>query len=197
MASDDDLRINTRYALTKHSSRAILEEHDSCEVPAGCGGVVLRWRDPAAGRPGILRIASLGRARVWLDGHEVINSWVTLAPGRHVLAAEVRDLTGPAPFAVAISPGEEPVAGGRGLMASSRGLAWRVHDAPPDGWTAFDFDDRDWALARAGDDLVLPIELDTEYEFGRFRELSSLGADVLRLDGTIAAVRGTFTVEAP
>jgi sulfatase modifying factor 1 len=27
----------------------VLEAHSHCEVPAGCGGVVLQWRNPSAG----------------------------------------------------------------------------------------------------------------------------------------------------
>lgn len=196
---DDDLRINTLNALTKHSSRAVLEEHSSCEVPAGCGGVVLRWRDPTAGRPGVLQLASLGRMQAWLDGHEVVNSWVTLAPGRHVLAVAVHQLERPAPFMALIQPAEAGAAhnNSSALAASGASLAWRVHPSPPDGWTAPDFDDGSWQMADSGGRLVQVLEADSDAQFWHFRRLGSLGAQALRLEAPSSAVRGTFIVGVP
>jgi hypothetical protein len=37
-----DLRLNSLSRYTKRSPEYVLEEHSHCEVPAGCGGVVLR-----------------------------------------------------------------------------------------------------------------------------------------------------------
>jgi hypothetical protein len=43
---DKDLKLNSLSRFSKQSSRFILEIYSGCEVPAGCGGVVLRWRSP-------------------------------------------------------------------------------------------------------------------------------------------------------
>ena len=76
MADDDDadaadaeaLRINKLHRFAKHSPRLVLHEYSHCEVPAGCGGVVLRWLDPATGRPCVIELGSVDlRACVWLD----------------------------------------------------------------------------------------------------------------------------------
>ena len=40
----DEQRLNSVDRFRKKSERLVLEEHGHCEVPAGCGGVVLRWR---------------------------------------------------------------------------------------------------------------------------------------------------------
>jgi hypothetical protein len=85
---DDDLRINTLHRFAKHSPRLILEEYSHCEVPAGCGGVVIRWLDPVVGLPASLRMIG-PRATLWLDGVEVATSRLPIQPGVHVLAAEV------------------------------------------------------------------------------------------------------------
>ena len=42
---DRQLRINTLSRYRGRPPRLVLEEHNHCEVPAGCGGVVLRWRN--------------------------------------------------------------------------------------------------------------------------------------------------------
>src|SRR5687768_6072864 len=44
--SDHDLKLNGLSRYAKESPRLVLEEYGHCEVPAGCGGVVLRWRNP-------------------------------------------------------------------------------------------------------------------------------------------------------
>jgi hypothetical protein len=64
----DDVRLNSLDAFTKKSPRFILEEHGGGEVPAGCGGVVLRWINPAAAEPHIRpqRLSSVCDVRVGL-----------------------------------------------------------------------------------------------------------------------------------
>jgi len=46
--SSDDLRLNSLDRFRKSKSGLTLEVYSSCEVPAGCGGAVLRWRRPGA-----------------------------------------------------------------------------------------------------------------------------------------------------
>ena len=58
----------------------MLEEYSHCEVPAGCGGVVLRWRDPEAGIPLRVSIASFGEAALFVDGEAVSGSDLALRP---------------------------------------------------------------------------------------------------------------------
>jgi hypothetical protein len=87
----DDLRLNSLDRFTKKSPRFILEEHSHCEVPAGCGGVVLRWINPAAGLPVLIDFFHPAEARVAIDGTPVTTAHLLLAPGRHVLSIEFPD----------------------------------------------------------------------------------------------------------
>ncbi|MBX2804152.1 MAG: hypothetical protein KTR31_41210 [Myxococcales bacterium] len=194
MANDEeDLRINTLNALTKQSPFVVLEEHSHCEVPAGCGGVVLRWRDPNAGEPGVLRVAGLvGRARAWLDGTEVVNTWLSLLPGRHVLAIELTELPSePTPCIALVTHqrrDEVPP-----LLLSTVGHDWRVHPGdPPTGWTAPDFDDTAWSIATDATDLVEALSNDQSP--WRFRGPMRDGATPLRATGPRFAVRATFVI---
>jgi hypothetical protein len=43
--------LNSLDRFRKHPGQLVLEEHGHCEVPAGCGGVVLRWRNPNPSPP--------------------------------------------------------------------------------------------------------------------------------------------------
>lgn len=84
----DDLRLNSLEGFSKKSPRFILEEHGGCEVPAGCGGVVLRWVDPDAGLPVLLDFFHRTPATLFIDGVSITTSQVLVAPGRHVLSVE-------------------------------------------------------------------------------------------------------------
>jgi len=53
---------------SKTSPHLILEEHGHCEVPAGCGGVVLRWRNPNDGIPLQIWLYAAGKSELFLDG---------------------------------------------------------------------------------------------------------------------------------
>lgn len=193
MASDDeDLRINTLHALTKRSPRVVLEEHSHCEVPAGCGGVVLRWRDPLAGVPAVVRVASLGQLEATIDGAPLTNSWVQLAVGRHVVAVHLTGLPpGPSPFCFALTrqpvePEDPPV-----IALSGPGVDWRVHPDPPATWRSPDHDLSDWAVAEDGTALLEAVDPDIAW---RFRQVVAWGAVPLRVEGPSMAVRGVIVV---
>ncbi|MFX0064814.1 MAG: hypothetical protein ACFFC7_21780 [Candidatus Hermodarchaeota archaeon] len=44
--ADRELKLNSISRFSKKSPRLVLEQYSHCEVPAGCGGVVIRWKDP-------------------------------------------------------------------------------------------------------------------------------------------------------
>lgn len=94
-SSDDDLRINTLHRFAKHSPRLTLQEYSHCEVPAGCGGVVLRWVDPRRGVPIRVRAIVLGETETWLDGAPLPGGGHTrIEAGTHVLAVHVTPARG-------------------------------------------------------------------------------------------------------
>jgi hypothetical protein len=90
--SDRDLEVNR--LRTKRSSRLVLEEHGHCEVPAGCGGVVLRWRS-AALVPLEIWIFATCTVEAMIDGVALATSRPLLAPGPHVFACRLSGIAAP------------------------------------------------------------------------------------------------------
>lgn len=164
MSSEDDLRINTLHRFAKHSPRLTLQEYSHCEVPAGCGGVVLRWINPQLGPRANITIGLAGTAETWLDGERLATDNTPFPAGCHVLAFhltklrrwETNDATyllvPPVPVSVEIC--DDGPTGGRAGDLNRLGNAhpfracWSTAPfaEPP---TAVDFDDRAWVEAES------------------------------------------------
>lgn len=84
--SGDDLKLNSLDRFRKASRRLVLEEHSHCEVPAGCGGAVLRWIDPTEALPLTVRLAAPGTPTLTLDGDGLRSARTTVTHGVHVFA---------------------------------------------------------------------------------------------------------------
>src|SRR5712664_4668459 len=80
-----DLKLNSISRYSKNSQLFVLEEHGHCEVPAGWGGVVLRWTNPNRALPAELWIATVGKATFYLDGKSPSSGRPMIEYGRHVL----------------------------------------------------------------------------------------------------------------
>ena len=143
MTDDDDLKLNTLHRFVKHSPRLVLHEYSHCEVPAGCGGVVLRWYDPRAGAPATVRTTD---GEVWLDGVALASSRVQLAPGQHVLAVHGRG-----PHVSARLDADED-----NELLSGAQFRYVAHDPGP-GWQAPDYDDRHWLTGAYDGEVRLRI----------------------------------------
>src|SRR5262245_42412703 len=92
----DAPQLNSLDRFRKQPNKLVLEQHSHCEVPAGCGGVVFRWRSPDAGIPVTLHVYTPFEADVLVDGKTERTSTELLAPGRHILgvAMHAPDLGG-------------------------------------------------------------------------------------------------------
>jgi hypothetical protein len=104
----DQQQLNSLERFRKHPGRLVLEEHGHCEVPAGCGGVVLRWRNPRTTVPLTVHCYNAGQGTWLLDGAEV-SGRMDLPPGRQVAACalgQVDRSAGLIPFAAAYEPPE-------------------------------------------------------------------------------------------
>lgn len=151
MSADEDLRLNTLHRFAKRSERLTLLEYSHCEVPAGCGGVVLRWVD-TEGRVAIrVRVRRTGgMVDTWLDGEPLETSSAIVAPGiPHVLAFHVRLRAGATAVlhpTVSLERDEENLLAGVDVRRSSV--------AEP-GFAAADFDDELWDAAPIGDGIPL------------------------------------------
>src|SRR5262245_48240254 len=89
-------QLNSLDRFRKQAGRLVLEEYSHCEVPAGCGGVVLRWRNPHAAVPFNAHLYAPVQRALFLDGATPATSRIDLAPGQHVLAIAIEnvDITG-------------------------------------------------------------------------------------------------------
>lgn len=144
-------QLNSLERFRKQSPNLVLEQHSHCEVPAGCGGVVLRWRNPHAVRPLRFRLFTSGKAECWLDGELVKRGHFDLAPGRHVLAIaiELGDREGLLRAALIHDTKEAHREGGTAesafrLLSAADGQWKAVTAAPGAGWQALEFDDSGW-----------------------------------------------------
>lgn len=222
---DDDLKLNSLNRFAKKSTRLALQEYSHCEVPAGCGGVVLRWTDPAEGLAAIVRAMLAGRYTGFLDGAQLDTARAVIPYGEHVLALGLERDPPAAParpggilgaiagaltgarvgsdvlFAACIAPDvdrQDAVAiPGASTVADG---TWRAiaADVPPEGWRDAGFDDSAWpALVAAPPGAVAALPSGDHWRW-RLQELERMGAAVLLLpEGSRLWVRKRFTVAGP
>lgn len=151
---DRDLKLNSLSRFSKSSPRLILEEYSHCEVPAGCGGVVLRWRKPD--EPMTMWVRQNTPAKVTastLNGDNILwTSRVSIGWGYHVLTLsfEVVNLShGFVLFSAALDeqfmrilqPEGEP------KILSKPDGKWKYTLTQPtsDDWQLVGFDDSHWS----------------------------------------------------
>lgn len=143
MGDQDDLYLNELHRYRKTSSKVVLEVHSHCEVPAGCGGVVLRWRRPGEDI-GVSIWTYLGSPHegILLDGKRLAEQRATVTPGPHVIALVVDD-PGPEGFLLLHASLEPNIASAKRRIAVSRADAgFRASITEPgEGWQLPGFDD--------------------------------------------------------
>ena len=89
--SEEGPKLNGPDRYRKSSPRLVLEEHSHCEVPAGCGGVVLRWIHADREVPIHVRLYTLVEgAKLTIDGAAPASTRPLLSRGDHVLAIHLR-----------------------------------------------------------------------------------------------------------
>lgn len=187
--ADRDLKLNSLARYAKASPDLVLEEWDHCEIPAGCGGAVLRWWNPAQGSPVSIWVHSDTRLAVYLDGRPVRYTAPLVTVGPHVLAFELFHAGARPPILlVAAATRGDTVSGRTSLEKATRPVvlsaddgSWRyTQDAPAHrSWTQPSFDDSPWAVMRAAP----PPEPDRERPYAVDR-LTRFGAAPLRVEGT-------------
>lgn len=142
MASDD-LRLNTLERFRKSKSGLTLEVHSHCEVPAGCGGAVLRWRRPGA--PIGLTMFKHISGNVegfFLDGEPFKEQRMTVPPGTHVLSFVVDDPGNEGIVLMRMTMSPNLSTAKRPRFLSGTNGTWRATtSAPPDDWRTPGFDE--------------------------------------------------------
>ncbi len=142
-----DKRLNSLDQFRKQSGRLVLEEHSHCEVPAGCGGVVLRWRNPLARQLLSLELWCPVEPECAVDGLAVDSSMIDLAPGPHVVSLVLKDAglsAGLLMFALVRHRGADPKIDSDVKVLSSADGSWKFSlAAPADAWMLTP-EDGDW-----------------------------------------------------
>jgi hypothetical protein len=153
MSDEDELRLNELHRFRKTSARLALEAHSHCEVPAGCGGVVLRWRRPEAPVGLSFFTYTTGKAAEFcLDGDALGEQRTTVSPGEHVLSFWI-DEPGTQGFVLASANLDPQIVTARNPTVTSQADGrWRASTvAPRDGWRLKGFDDGEFVTLVAKD----------------------------------------------
>lgn len=197
--SSDDLNINSVDRFRKSSTRLVLEQHGSCEVPAGCAGVVLRWHDPDEGQPALFECASSGRVEMFVNG-QAVASRAVLKWGENILAVRISDADAAIPFSLSARrdiPSPESGELDEEFMILREGCtdndgSWRVSREAlnVEDWVDSEFDDSGW------DPLLDTNAQVPDDNAWRFERLQRSGAVGLRLPGGASTllVRTTMNV---
>jgi hypothetical protein len=205
MADDKNLKLNSLDRYTKQSPRLILEEYSHCEVPAGCGGVVLRWRDPAAGVPVEFLLYATSKSRsLTIDGVEKNTSRPLLPAGKHVLGLHLTEVNPSAGFllltAVYRSRGTARVGKKADVhvhFSSSSDGTWKFTTSEPadSTWQTLTFDDADWLPLQA---RAMDIPKERNHLWSHFRQdIAKFGGQELGFPtnptGLLDSVRGLLS----
>jgi hypothetical protein len=195
----EDLKLNSISRFSKASPRLHLEEHGSCEIPAGCGGVVLRWYNPANGVPVLFLIHASSRARVFINGIEPTSARPLVPLGSVVLAIEFDAVASDQALFILAGVHSKSFAVNEQSTCVVRSVpdgSWRFNvTSPSAGWRLPDFDDGAWPelIARQ---LDLP-EADDYRGRHAYERLVRFGASPLGLPPKFTAaqvrVRKVFT----
>ena len=195
--ADRELKLNSISRFSKQSPRLVLEEHGACEVPAGCGGVILRWRAPHDPVPVKLSLFARGAHQSFLDGAPLASGRPLVAPGEHVLAFQLeRNVEGELVLMFAavaeqphhsfrVYPTNAPVAS-LSLLSLPDG-SWRYSTVKPpdDSWLRLEYDDSTWLpMVQEMAPEATPREMHN-YWLSRLQELS---AQPLGVEGDPGAV---------
>jgi hypothetical protein len=202
----DDLNLNSLSRYSKKSSRYVLEAQSHCEVPAGCGGVVLRWRDPKKGIPLEFRIYAGGAYKLFLDARPLSSARPIVPFGEHVINVVISEFDPSRVVLLFAAKYEEKGAGiGYAERAAASTLhflsapdgSWKYSSVEPQGssWQLAGFDDSGWTALPAREWAPDPEQKATVQSY-RAEELLRMGAQGLGVAGspTKVWIRRTFSV---
>jgi hypothetical protein len=158
-----DLNLNSLGRYAKQSSRLVLEQHSHCEVPAGCGGVVLRWQSEVSELPVLVHSFSSGKSKLFIDGQAPASSQAMISFGDHVLSLMLEELPKDAVLAVSVAHNasrvpliSQQLGEVLNLLSDADGT-WKSSAVKPadDQWMKNGFDDSSWATLEAARPPVL------------------------------------------
>ena len=173
-------------------------------MPAGCGGVVLRWRNQQPTRPLLFYTAVDGQTAIYVDGRPCDSARARLSFGEHLLAIHFKGISVAVPaflFAARIDEGgstqgavdeELPILP---VLLSAGDGTWRMTVRRPAShdWLQPEFDDHDWVPLQT---LELDLETIPDGTRWRYKELLGWNAAALALPPAPEAwIRKRFRLE--
>ena len=199
--SDRDLKLNSLSRYTKDSPRFILEAHNHCEVPAGCGGVVLRWWNPAQGTPVEIWLYTAGENEFSLDGKPAATGRPIVSPGPHAIALRISATDtehGVLLFAAIYDeesgrPSLSRKTGRNLTLLSTGGEGWKysLRDPGDEAWLLPGFDDSGW---RAMVEKEVPKPERWNYQYNRLIDRKARGLGVPDASASSIWVRKEFAL---
>jgi hypothetical protein len=184
----DEQELNSVDRFRKKSDRLLLEEYSHCEVPAGCGGVVFRWRNPFSTIPIRFTFYCPVQTSVLVDGVESSSTHIDLIPGKHVLGLHLSKAPldkGLLFFACSLEDDTyktfQGIAGKikAWSFATRPDKSWKFSlVAPDEKWLSPDFDDSQWASLITGEKPQLKKD---DWEKYRIEKAEKEGATCLGL----------------
>jgi hypothetical protein len=188
--AERDLKVNSIRSV-KQSPDLVLEEHGHCEVPAGCGGVILRWRQKTRVPVHVWLHTSAAKS-VYLDGRALDSGRPLVEPGEHVLALQFSRVEPDAGILMAAClhdekrfrwgrfqhlPGD-PIF----LLLSLPDGTWKYATEAPgdDSWMQPGYDDSAWPAMIAREMPEPPKEEGSAAR--RIKEIAGLGGQALGID---------------
>lgn len=201
-----ELKLNSISRHSKQSPQLVLEEHSHCEVPAGCGGVVFRWRNYKKSVPIDVFLHTNGDVIALLDGKELSSSQPIISYGEHVFTFKISQSQpnqGLLMFAGIYDEEEMPqvqIVGGdhqKFRILSDLDGTWKYSLVKPteDSWQKSGFDDSQWE-SMISKTLLKPEKQETgQYRFERLAKLGAQGLGIKETTtGNIVWVRKSFNL---
>ena len=174
-------RLNSLSRFSKQSEKLVLDTYS-----AGCGGIVLRWRNPGAGSPILIRYESTHDVKFFLNGRPVQNS-LLLPTGDYVLStlctpkpdSEFSERLIALQFNLHLPDNRQPVEGyctnTNWLFDQGNKIRNENSPAAPE-WTQLDYDDKSWSPMEIGE---LPDREQQRGQFWMMEYMSRQGVSVL------------------
>jgi len=187
--TEEDFKLNNLSRFSKSSKRLLLREYSNCEVPAGCGGVVFRWKKPDENIAFEINIFVSGEFELFIDGSTPQSAISLLKKGDHVLSLVISNFE--SKFGALMFVGKTGESGhSRGLfhegdrktrVLSLPDSSWNYVLSPPleDSWLDLKFDDTNWKSMVSKDLTQIPEQNNQNYLID---EISSLGAQSLGIE---------------
>jgi hypothetical protein len=148
---EQNTNLNSLSRYSKRSNRLILEAHDHCEVPAGCGGMVLHWRNPKQGLPLTFRLYAGGPYQFFLNGQPLVSARPVVGFGEHVIGMVVQEFD-PGGVVLLFAALFEEKADGKNYEERAAAEAIQFLSGPDGSWKYCVAEPRDVAWQQAGYD---------------------------------------------